>query len=102
MKMLWHPPNPLRPKESFQEKQEVKLEAAVRGNVNRAVLTSVGFISSSQASGVTEQKVLFLLIRLLLGRKPFVFVQLFSCLLVLSKGFPGKHFPSRAEWDLKA
>lgn len=36
----------------------------------------------------------FLMIRLLLGRKQFVFVHLFCCLLVLSKGFPSKHFPA--------
>lgn len=40
--MFWHPSNLLCPKETLQEKQEVKPEAAVRGNLSRAVLTSFG------------------------------------------------------------
>lgn len=82
------------------------MQAAVRGNMSRTVLTSFGFTLHlpSLRSHALNWIIPFLVVRLLLGRKQFVlFVCLFRCLVVLSKSFPpgfkGKQFPSQAERD---
>lgn len=83
----------------------MKLEAAIRGNMSRTVLSSFGFTLHlpSLSSHALNGRIPLLVFSLSLGRKEFLFVHLFCAPVVLSKGFPhgfkGKHFPSWAEQD---